>query len=92
MGTLKSGIDWELEEQADRLLADQRRSTTTKHTEMRDYLSVGQLERRMAREIYTSTGFPEESLYRGITKRAYYPPRDGAPRDLREESSPPNAS
>ena len=79
-----SGLsNWELEEEADRILADQRRETTRKHSEMKDYLSKGQMETRISREIYTSAGFPDESLMSGMVKRAYNPPREGGPRDLR---------
>lgn len=76
----------ELDEEADRILADDRRSGPKTHSALRDYLSHGQMKTRMSREIYVSTGTPDESLYLGIVKRAYSPPRDGGPRDLREEA------
>ena len=82
---LKSGIDATLEEEADRLLAEDRRARgVTRHSDMQDYFSEGQLYRRTSREVITSAGVPDASLYCGIFKRTYCPPRDGVPRDLRE--------
>lgn len=87
MAILKFGVDFELEEEADRILSEGRRGVT-KHSEMKDYLSPSQLERRRAREITNKNGFPEAGLFQGLAKRAYAPGRDKGPRDLRLEDRP----
>lgn len=62
----------ELEEWADSILAtDRRERGITKHSEMRDILSVGQLRNRRSREHYVKSGAPDESLVSGIFKRVY---------------------
>lgn len=72
----------ELEEAADEFLAADRRDRgVTKHSDMRDYLSFGQLRTRLKREIYTSVGYPDASLVSGIFVRTYPDRGDGA--DLR---------
>lgn len=85
MGIIKYGVDHELEEQADKLLAESRRGIT-KHSQMKDFLSPSQLERREAREIGNRNGFPESYLFHGMAKRAYVPGREKGPRDLRLEA------
>lgn len=66
------GTNLDLEEQADRLLADGR-AGVTKLSEKKDYLSPGQLDRRRWREVYNRNGFPEPHLYSGLFNRAYNP-------------------
>ncbi len=66
------GEDLELEAVADHILARGRRGTT-KHSELRDYLSKSQIDLRKSREVYPSQGFPETHLYSGIYRRAYNP-------------------
>ena len=80
----KNGIDWNLEDQANRILADGRRGTT-KHSEMTDYLSPSQLARRMNREVYPASGIPDPHLVSGLFKRSYIPERKAGPRDGRLE-------
>lgn len=69
---VKSGIDWEIEEQANEILA-RGRDGVTKHSQKKDYLSPSQLLRRRQREVQTEQGYPEKSLYQGMFRRAYNP-------------------
>jgi len=71
-----SGDDIELESIADSILAKGRRGTT-KHSELRDYLSRSQLDLRRSREVYPEQGYPEENIYSGLYKRAYNPTSRG---------------
>ena len=72
IGRLKSGVDWELENEADAMLAKSRVGVT-KVSDKKDYLSPDQLERRRAKEVYVEAGVPDPHLYRGLFKRAYNP-------------------
>lgn len=77
---LRSGVNYTLEEQADAILAEGRRGIT-KHSEMKDYLSPSQLERRLAREVYNGYGVADSRLVSGMFKRVYAPPRRQGPRE-----------
>lgn len=67
-----SGVDPYLEEEADLILAEDRRRLG-RSNESVDWLSPGQLERRREREVYNKNGVPESHLYEGLFKRAYNP-------------------
>lgn len=64
--SLKSGVDFTLEEQADQLLAASDPGT-------RDYLSVDQLQLRQYREIGNHLGVADASLVAGLYRRAHNP-------------------
>lgn len=66
------GTDWELENEADKILAKDREGVT-KVSDMKDVLSPDQLERRRNREVYVRSGCPDQALYRGMFRRAYNP-------------------
>lgn len=67
---------------ADEILAAERRDNNiTKFSEMKDYLSPGQLANRISREVYTGSGTPDPSIHLGVFSRPYYD-RD-MPNDLR---------
>lgn len=72
LGNPKSGIDYELEELADNLLAQSRRDDP-KGDEGYEFLSAGQLDRRRSREIYNQNGIPEPHLFSGLYRRADNP-------------------
>lgn len=77
-----SGVDWELEEEADRILADYRREHPIISEEEYLVLSKGQMDRRAQKEILNKQSFPEAHLYSGLYRRAYNPhigkrPRSG---------------
>lgn len=77
-----SGIDWDLEEEADRLLADYRRDHPIISEEEYLVLSKGQMDRRSQKEILNKQAFPEAHLFSGLYRRAYNPnigkrPRSG---------------
>lgn len=69
---IMNGVNLELEEEADRILA-RGRVGVTKLSEKKDYLSQGQLDRRRWREVYCKNGIPDVHLYSGLFKRAYNP-------------------
>lgn len=71
---VKNGIDWELDEEATRLLMNDRKDrNVTRHSEKRDWLSPGQMYRRKSREINPTGGVPEKRIVNGLFKRAYNP-------------------
>lgn len=77
-----SGTDWELEEEADRILADYRREHPIISEEEYLVLSKGQMDRRSQKEILNKHSYPEAHLYSGLYKRVYNPnfgkrPRSG---------------
>jgi len=61
-----------LEAQADHLLAAARKKVPRNHP-LWDHLSPQQLEARVAREVYSSLGYPEEAFYSGSFKKADNP-------------------
>lgn len=76
------GVDWELEEEADRILADYRRENPIISQEEYLVLSKGQMDRRSQKEILNKQSYPEAHLYSGLYRRAYNPhfgkrPRSG---------------
>lgn len=69
--SLRSGIDWSLEEQADILLA--RAKATTGAPVDYQYLSSDQLDLRANREIGNHLGVADASLVAGVYRRAHNP-------------------
>lgn len=67
------GVDPYLEEQADRILAEDRKNQAAEGNSENDYLTEGQIESRRQREVYNKNGFPEGQLYNGLFRRAYNP-------------------
>lgn len=66
--SLRSGVDHNLEEQANQLLAASRESGSRG-----DYLSQDQLDLRQRREIGNHLGVADASLVVGIYRRAHNP-------------------
>lgn len=74
LGKPKNGIDYNLEDYADELLAQNRRENPrSQDQDPYEVLSPGQLDRRRSREIYNRNGFPEAHLFSGIYRRAHNP-------------------
>lgn len=69
---LYSGINANLEEQANAILREGRRGVTAL-SEKKDYLTEEQLSLRQAREVLNSNGFPDPSIRQGLYRRAYSP-------------------
>lgn len=69
---LYSGINAELEEQANAILREGRRGVTAL-SEKKDYLTEEQLNLRQAREVLNSNGFPDPSIRQGLYRRVYSP-------------------
>lgn len=67
------GTDWELEDEADRILADYRRAHPIISEEEYLVLSKGQMDRRAQKEILNKQSYPEAHLYSGLYRRAYNP-------------------
>ena len=74
------GTDWDLEEEADRILADYRREHPVISEEEYLVLSKGQMDRRSHREILNKQSYPEAHLYSGLYKRVYNPQIGKRPR------------
>lgn len=74
------GVAWDLEEEADRLLADYRREHPIISEEEYLVLSKGQMDRRSNKEILNKQSFPEAYLYSGLYRRAYNPQIGKRPR------------
>ncbi len=68
--SLRNGVDWKLEEDADRLLADGRRNDPVSKT---DYLSKEQLALRRSKEVLNGNGVPDASLFSGMYRRCFNP-------------------
>lgn len=76
---LYSGINSDLEEQANAILREGRRGVTAL-SEKKDYLTEEQLNLRQAREVLNSNGFPDPSIRQGLYRRAYNPMANVRPR------------
>lgn len=72
LNDLYSGINSELEDQANAILREGRRGVTAL-SEKKDYLTEEQLNLRQAREVLNSNGFPDPSIQQGLYRRAYSP-------------------
>jgi hypothetical protein len=70
--SLRAGIDWNLEAQADDLLLAHRATCTTAG-EKTEILTETQLELRANREVYTSLGVADSQLFSGLYRRAFNP-------------------
>jgi len=78
LNDLYSGINSDLEEQANAILREGRRGITAL-SEKKDYLTEEQLNLRQAREVLNSNGFPDPSIRQGLYRRAYSPLAGGRP-------------
>lgn len=80
--SLRSGVDYSVEERADRLLATGREGVTAL-CDKRDYLTKDQLSLRAQKEVMNVNGISDESLMSGLFRRAYNPLAGHRPRGLR---------
>lgn len=82
---LRHGVNFELELQADRMLADARKGTT-RHADIKEqgYFSAMQLYNRRRKEYCVGLS-PEPSIISGQSSRVYVPDPDRGPRDLSYE-------
>jgi hypothetical protein len=62
----------QLEEEADRLIAESLAGVTSR-AEKSDILTPWKLEDRLRHEVYTSTGFADPAVRRGMYGRAWNP-------------------
>jgi hypothetical protein len=79
---LLSGVNYSVEDEADRLLADGRRGTT-KLADKTDYLSPEQLALRKSKEVLNHHGVPDSRLFSGMYRRAFNPEAGQRPVRLR---------
>jgi hypothetical protein len=79
LDNLYSGINNDLEEQANAILREGRRGITAL-SEKKDYLTEEQLSLRQAREVLNSNGVPDPSIRQGLYRRAYNPTANIRPR------------
>lgn len=86
---LRTGVNYELELQADRMLADARKGVTS-HRDIKEqgYFSAMQLYNRRRKEFCVGLS-PDPSVISGQSSRVYVPDVDGAPRDLSYEYDEP---
>lgn len=70
--SLRSGVDYRLEEDADRWLAESRRGVTSMSAKT-DYLSKEQLALRQSKEVMNQNGVSDASLFIGMYRRAFNP-------------------
>lgn len=82
---LRHGVNFELELQADRMLADARKGTT-RHSDIKEqgYFSAMQLYNRRRKEYCVGLS-PDPSIISGQSSRVYVPDPDRGPRDLSDE-------
>lgn len=82
---LRHGVNFDLELQADRMLADARKGTT-RHSDIKEqgYFSAMQLYNRRRKEFCVGLS-PDPSIISGQPSRVYVQDVDGAPRDLSYE-------
>lgn len=67
---LRHGVCHQLEEEADRLIAESLRGVSSR-TEKSDILTAWKLEDRTTREVLTSTGFADPAVRKGMYHRAW---------------------
>lgn len=80
--SLKSGVDYSKESDADKLLAKSREGVTAL-CDKRDFLTFDQLRLRTQKEVLNSNGFCDESLMSGLFKRAHNPLAGSRPRGMK---------
>jgi hypothetical protein len=80
--SLRSGVDYRLEEDADRWLAESRRGVTSMSAKT-DYLSKEQLALRQSKEVMNHHGVSDASLFSGMYRRAYNPQAGQRPKGRR---------
>lgn len=85
LDNLYSGINNELEEQANAILREGRRGVTAL-SEKKDYLTEEQLNLRQSREVLNSNGVPDPSIMRGLYRRAYNPTANVRPRRCQQDA------
>jgi len=69
---LRHGVCHQLEEEADRLIAESLKGCTSREAKS-DILTPWKLEDRMNREILTSTGVADPAVRKGMFKRTWNP-------------------
>lgn len=80
---LRSGVDFSVEDDTERLLADDRRRLREQEQEV-DYLTADQLLLRRSRELIGPYGAPDRALSRGMYRRAFNPAMGQRPVNLRQ--------
>lgn len=83
---LYTGINSELEEQANAILREGRRGITAL-SEKKDYLTEEQLHLRQSREVLNSNGVPDPSIRKGLYRRTYNPLSNGRPRKIQSSDA-----
>lgn len=76
---LRTGVNAELEEQANALLRQGRKGVTAL-SEKKHYLTDEQISLRQSREVLNVNGVPDSAIRQGIYRRAYNPLSNSRPR------------
>lgn len=71
-GSIPSGVNFELENQANEILR-KGRAGVTRLEDKKFYLTEEQLKLRQDREVYNSNGVPDVHLVSGLYRRAFNP-------------------
>lgn len=71
--SLRAGVDWSLENEADALLAAHRRETATTTAEKTETLTENQMNLRWGREVYNGFGVADPAIVRGQYSREFNP-------------------
>jgi hypothetical protein len=69
---LRSGVDFSVEDDAEKILAEDRRRLRAQGLDV-DYLTADQLALRWSRELIGPYGAPDRALSHGMYRRAYNP-------------------
>lgn len=72
LGETKTGINYELEKEANALLRRSRQGVTAL-SEKQDFFTEEQMALRLQREVYNVNGFPDPHINSGLFRRAYNP-------------------
>ncbi|QIG58372.1 hypothetical protein SEA_SKOG_220 [Gordonia phage Skog] len=72
LGSVRMGVDFDLETLADEFLRESRQGLT-RLADKQDYLTAEQLDLRRGREVYNSNGVPDVHISSGLYRRAYNP-------------------
>jgi hypothetical protein len=82
--SLRSGESHAVEDDAEKRLADGRRTTSQTMDERTYYLSREQVALRQSKEVLNMHGVPDGRLMQGLYRRAYNPEAGNRPHGMRQ--------
>jgi hypothetical protein len=81
---LRTGVDYSVEDETEKLLADDRRELREQGLDV-DYLTTDQLLLRWSRELIGPYGAPDRAISHGMYRRAFNPAMGQRPTNLKQE-------